>query len=65
MTTSHHILYDVLDQLAIHLIALLSANLLDILLDSPDSPQGYIGMFYLVNLARNGLVVHKLTESFL
>ena len=65
MLTSQDILHDVLQQLAIHLIAPILAGILRILLDGPDSPQGNVGLFNFVNLDAQRFVVHEFAQALL
>ena len=65
MTALHDVLDDVLHQLTIHLVALLTTSVLDILLDGPDSPQGYVGMLYFVKFDAERLALHEFAESLL
>ena len=52
-------------EFAIAFVALFLASILDILLDSPDGPQGNVRLLNLIDLYRQGLVLHELTQSLL
>ena len=65
MTTLDDIVNNIADQLAITLIALLLSGILHILLDGPDSPEGHIWLFDLIDLHRQRFPLHELTETFL
>ena len=65
MIATYNELDDVLDQLAIHLVAMISASIFCILLDSPDCPQGYVGLLNLVNLDAQRFFFHKFAQALL
>ena len=65
MTAVDDVTDDILQELAIALETLVAPCLLGILLDSPHGPQGHIRLFNLVDLHRQGLTFHELTEPLL
>ena len=51
------------NELSVFLQALVDACLLGILLNGPNGPQRHVGMLNLVELHREGLLLHKLAQA--